>query len=108
MMNDQMKTGIHRALKLPAEIPVARVGSMVMSWVIGGSVAAIGVGLLYLMARLAIATAVLSIPLLVVGTVLVGGGFNFASKQLLAASFRSLASPIQAIKRALKNGDSNG
>ena len=104
-MNDQLKTGIHRALKLPAEIPAQRVGAMIGSVLLGLVLGGVGVGLLYAMVRVYIATTSLSMPLLFAGGAFLMIGGNVASKQLLAASLKSLISPIQAIKRAIKNGD---
>ncbi|TFH66377.1 MAG: hypothetical protein E4G90_03880, partial [Gemmatimonadales bacterium] len=67
-MNTQLKTGIHRALQLPPEIPAQRVGSVIGSVLLGGVLILVGVGLFYAMVRVYIATSLLNLPLLITGS----------------------------------------
>ena len=105
-MNDKLKTGIQRAVRLEA-VPPERFAAMVGKTLLGLIFAAVGVGLLYGMVRAYLASNVLSIPLLATGGGFLLVGATIWSGQLVAGALKALLGPFKAYKRAMRNGDSD-
>lgn len=109
-VKERIATTFFEVAKLPAHAPVARGWEIFLSVVTGIVLGLVGIGILYVWARVYIKTdgAAASWIIFVMGVGFVGWGGNTASRQFAGGALSALISPIRKIAAIVRGSKEAG